>query len=50
MSDLIADCLTRIRNAQRAGHEQVDVYNNGLIEKFLKILKDEGFIAGIYSL
>lgn len=45
MSDIIADSLTRIRNAQRAGHEQVDVYLNGLIEKLLKILKDEGFIA-----
>jgi small subunit ribosomal protein S8 len=45
MSDIIADTLTRIRNAQRAGHEQVDVYVNGLIEKMLKILKDEGFIA-----
>lgn len=44
MSDLIADCLTRIRNAQRAGHEQVEIVNNGLIEKILKILKDEGFI------
>ncbi|MDH4263308.1 MAG: 30S ribosomal protein S8 [Spirochaetia bacterium] len=45
MSDIIADSLTRIRNAQRAGHEQVDVYVNGLIERMLKILKDEGFIA-----
>jgi len=45
VSDIIADSLTRIRNAQKAGHEQVDVYINGLIEKILKILKDEGFIA-----
>ena len=49
MSDIIADSLTRIRNAQRAGHEQVDVYVNGIIEKVLKILKDEGFIAEFIS-
>ncbi|MDH4200448.1 MAG: 30S ribosomal protein S8 [Spirochaetia bacterium] len=44
MSDLIADCLTRIRNAQRAGHEQVEIVANGIVEKILKILKEEGFI------
>jgi len=47
MSDLIADSLTRIRNAQRAGHEQVEVHTNGVVEKILAILKDEGFIADV---
>ena len=45
MSDIIADALTRIRNAQNAGHESVDVHENGLIRQIVKIMKDEGYIA-----
>jgi small subunit ribosomal protein S8 len=44
MTDLIADCFTRIRNAQNSRHEQVDVIRNNLVEEILKILKKEGFI------
>jgi len=44
ISDLIADSLTRIRNAQRAMHENVEVNNNSIIDSILKIMKSEGFI------
>ena len=46
MSDLIADSLTRIRNAQAAGHDSVEVNRNNTVEEILKILKKEGFIGG----
>ena len=45
-NDLIADMLTRIRNAGRAGHENVEVKINNTCEKILGILKTEGFIEG----
>ena len=44
MSDLIADSLTRVRNAQTAGHEHVDVIINKVVGEILSILKKEGFI------
>jgi small subunit ribosomal protein S8 len=43
-SDLIADMLTRLRNAGRAGHESTEVRINNTCEKILNILKSEGFI------
>lgn len=43
-NDLIADMLTRIRNAGRAGHESVEVKINNVCENILGILKTEGFI------
>ena len=45
MSDLVADCLTRIRNAQAAGHEQVEIKLNKVVSEILRIFKEEGFIA-----
>lgn len=45
MSDIIADGLTRIRNAQHAGLEFTEVHDNKLVKEILKIMKDEGFIA-----
>ena len=45
-SDLIADMLTRLRNAARAGHESTEVRINNTCEKILNILKSEGFIKG----
>ncbi|MBN8220585.1 MAG: 30S ribosomal protein S8 [Spirochaetes bacterium] len=38
--------LTRVRNAGRAGHENVEVKINNTCEKILGILKTEGFIEG----
>lgn len=45
ITDPIADMLTRIRNANTAGHEQVDVPASKLKVEIAKILKDEGFIT-----
>ena len=44
MTDPIADLLTRIRNAQQAGHEKIDVKSSKLKVGILKALKKEGFI------
>ncbi len=44
VSDPIADALTKIRNAYRAGHTQVIVNHNKLVEAIVKILADENFI------
>lgn len=45
MSDPIADALTRLRNASRAGHENVELIANKTVESILKILKEEGYIG-----
>ncbi|MEQ9363094.1 MAG: 30S ribosomal protein S8 [Leptospirales bacterium] len=45
LSDPIADMLTRIRNASRAGHPQVTFPASKLKVAILDILKGEGFIA-----
>lgn len=44
VTDPVADLLTRIRNANRAGHEQVEVPASRLILEIIKILQSEGFI------
>ena len=49
MSDRIADLLTRIRNAQLAGHELIHVPTSKMIDGILLILKKEGFIGSIVS-
>lgn len=46
VTDPIADLLTRIRNANSAGHEQVEVPASRLILEIVKILQSEGFIKG----
>lgn len=46
MTDPIADLLTRIRNATRAGHESVKCPRSKLKIEVLKILKSEGFLNG----
>jgi len=43
-TDPIADMLTRIRNASRARHEQLDVPFSKMKESILRIFKEEGFI------
>ncbi len=45
-SDPVADALTRIRNANAAGHEKVDIPSSGLKVEIARILKEEGFIKG----
>ncbi len=44
MTDPVADMLTCIRNANRAGHEKVDIPSSRLKVEIARILKDEGFI------
>ncbi len=44
MTDPIADMLTRIRNANRAGHEKVDVPASRIKANICRVLKEEGFI------
>lgn len=44
MSDPIADLLTRIRNANTASHDTVDIPTSSLKLGVTKILKEEGYI------
>ena len=46
MQDPISDLLTRIRNAQMAGHDSVAIPNSKIKRGILKVLEDEGFING----
>lgn len=46
MTDPIADLLTRIRNAQAAGHASLLVPRSKLKLEVVKILKLEGFLEG----
>lgn len=47
MSDPIADMLTRIRNANTAKHDTVDVPNSKIKMAIANILLDEGYISAI---
>ena len=44
LTDPIADMLTRIRNANKALHDRVDMPNSRLKEEIARILKEEGYI------
>jgi len=46
MTDPIADLLTRIRNAQQAGHANLVLPRSRMKLEIIKILKHEGFIEG----
>lgn len=46
MTDPIADMLTRIRNANLAGHDEVVVPSSKIKESIADILKEEGYISG----
>ena len=50
VSDPIADALTKIRNAYRAGHTQVIVNHNGIVESIVKILANENFVNSMQVL
>lgn len=47
MLDPISDMLTRIRNAQRAGHSEVVFPASKFKEAIAKVLLDRGFINGV---
>ena len=44
MTDPISDLLTRVRNANRAFHEKVDVPASKMKQEVVRLIKDEGFI------
>ena len=44
MTDPLADMLTRIRNANKAKHEKVDIPASNLKTHIARILKDEGYV------
>ena len=47
MTDVIADMLTRIRNALMAKHETVEIPASNTKKAIAKILLDEGYISGV---
>lgn len=44
VTDQVADLLTRVRNANMAGHDQVEVMSSRLGLEIVKILQSEGFV------
>ena len=46
MTDVVADMLTRIRNANDAKHETVDIPASNMKKAIAQILLDEGYIKG----
>ncbi|NWF38313.1 30S ribosomal protein S8 [Mariprofundus sp. NF] len=47
MMDRIADMLTRIRNAQTAGIEKVEMPASNALLAIAEVLKEEGYIAAV---
>jgi small subunit ribosomal protein S8 len=45
-TDPIADMLTRIRNANKALHETVEMPTSRMKEEIARLLRDEGYIKG----
>jgi len=46
MQDPIADMLTRIRNAQAVGEQQIKLPSSSLKKSILNVLQEEGYIEG----
>ena len=44
MTDPVADMLTRIRNANKALHDRVELPSSKLKEEIARILKEEGYV------
>ena len=44
VNDTIADMLTRVRNANTAGHKRVAMPNTKMLTAIAEILKEEGFV------
>lgn len=44
MQDTLADMFTRIRNAQQAGHTNVDIPSSKMKKSVAEVLKNEGYI------
>ena len=50
ITDTIADMLTRIRNANAAKHDTVDVPASNMKKAIAQILLDEGYIKGFQTI
>jgi len=50
MTDPIADFLTRIRNAQQAGHRSVDIPASKIKRAMTRILLDKGYISNFIDI
>jgi small subunit ribosomal protein S8 len=50
MTDPIADFLTRIRNAQQAGHRSVDIPASKIKRAMTRILQDKGYISNFIDI
>ena len=48
LTDPVADMLTRIRNANKALHERVEMPSSKLKEEIARILKEEGYIRDFH--
>ena len=48
MTDPVADMLTRIRNANKALHDRVELPSSKLKEEIARILEEEGYIRGYH--
>ena len=44
LTDPIADMLTRLRNANKAMHDRVEMPNSKMKQEIARLLKDEGYI------
>ncbi|MDQ6998342.1 MAG: 30S ribosomal protein S8 [Mariprofundus sp.] len=47
MMDRIADMLTRIRNAQMAGIERIEMPASKILLAMAELLKEEGYVAAV---
>lgn len=45
MTDPVADMLTRLRNANKARHDRVDIPSSNLKVGIAKLLKKEGYVS-----
>ena len=48
LTDPVADMLTRIRNANKALHDRVELPSSKLKEEIARILEEEGYIRGFH--
>jgi small subunit ribosomal protein S8 len=50
MTDPVADMLTRLRNANKALHDRVELPSSKLKEEIARILKEEGYVRDYHVL
>ena len=48
-NDTISDFLTRLRNAQLAGHRSVTVPGSSIVSSLVEVLKSEGYLENVQS-